>query len=319
VRVPSKRRVFWLGLLAAVLLSLGWAAGIEPGLLRLRSEELTSPYWPPTQPKLRIVFIADLHVGAPHVPASRVDKIVAMANAAEPDLVLLGGDFTAHVLGGRSISYDAIARSLAALRARHGIYAVMGNHDHWDGNLGGLKSRLQEAGIVVLENEARRIAVPGGHVWLVGMDDPYTGHANPNAAFRGVPFTSPMAEPVIVLAHDPSVFTMAPREVALIAAGHTHGGQVRIPFVGAIVNASPAPPRRHPRAWKAHVCDRRHRHEHPADSLQLPARVRNFDNWRRAPKKVKSRALSEQEQGRGEQRVRHPQQHQSAPRGFPGQ
>lgn len=241
VRIPSRRRGFWLSLLALIVLSLAWAAGVEPGLLRVRTEELTSPYWPPAQPKLRIAFLADLHVGAPHVPVSRVDKLVAIANAADPDLVLLGGDFTAHVLGGEKVSYDAIARSLAALRARHGIFAVMGNHDHWDGDLGGLKAALTKAGIVVLSNEARRIAVAGGHLWLVGMDDPYTGHADPLAALRSVPFASPMTEPVIVLAHDPSAFAMVPREAALIMAGHTHGGQVRIPFAGALVNASRAP------------------------------------------------------------------------------
>lgn len=241
MRIASARRVFWVSLFAALALSLGWATAVEPGLLRIRSEELSSPHWPQGQPNLRIVFLADLHVGAPHVPLARVDDLVALANKASPDLVLLGGDYIGHVLGARKVPYDAIARSLAALRARHGIYAVMGNHDHWDGDVGGLKAALEKAGIIVLENEARRIAVPGGHLWLVGMGDAFTGRADPVAAFRGVPFASPMAEPVLVLAHDPSVFMLAPQQVALIVAGHTHGGQVRIPLVGAVVNASAAP------------------------------------------------------------------------------
>ena len=111
MRFPSKRRVFWLSLVAACALSLGWAAGVEPGQLRVRSEEMTSPHWPAAVPKLRIVFMADLHVGAPYVPIARVDKLVAIANRAEPDLVLLGGDYIAHVLFGEKVACDAIARS----------------------------------------------------------------------------------------------------------------------------------------------------------------------------------------------------------------
>ena len=187
------------------------------------------------------MFLADLHIGAPHVPIGRIDELVAMANMADPDLILLGGDYIGHVLGGRKVPYDKIARSLGALRARHGIIAVLGNHDHWDGNVGGLKDAFTKAGIVVLENEARRVAVHGGHVWIVGMGDSSSGRADPIKAFRGIPFSSPMAEPVLVLAHDPGVFAMVPREVALVLAGHTHGGQVRIPFAGAVVNASNAP------------------------------------------------------------------------------
>ena len=241
MRGSRKRRVFWLSLFAACALSLGWAVGVEPGQLRVRSEELTSPHWPAALPKLRVVFMADLHVGAPHVPVSRVDELVAIANRADPDLVLLGGDYIAHVLFGEKVAYDAIARSLGALRARHGVYAVMGNHDHWDGEVGRLRDAFIAAGIVVLDNEARRIAVPGGHVRVLGLGDSTTGHLQPEKAFRGVPFASPMTEPVIVFAHDPSVFASVPREVALIAAGHTHGGQLRVPFFGAVFNASRAP------------------------------------------------------------------------------
>lgn len=241
MRIRRKRRAIWLSLAAACVAALTWAAAIEPGLQRIRIEELTSPHWPPTQPKLRIVLLADLHVGAPHVSLGRVESLVAAANAADPDLILLAGDYIAHVLGGEKVPYPAIARSLSGLRARQGVYAVMGNHDHWDKATGGLRAALSGVGIVVLENEARRIAVTGGHLWVVGLDDSTTGHVNPGQAFRGIPFAAPMAEPVVVLAHDPSVFALVPREVALIAAAHTHGGQVRFPFVGAIFNASRAP------------------------------------------------------------------------------
>src|SRR5687767_15915536 len=118
VRFLRRRRFFWLSFIAAGLLALGWAAAIEPTLLRLRSEELASPHWPAAQPKLKIVLLADLHVGAPHVSLARVDALVATANAAEPDLVLLAGDYVARVLGGRKVSHDGMARSLGALRAR---------------------------------------------------------------------------------------------------------------------------------------------------------------------------------------------------------
>lgn len=233
------RRLVLAALIGGPVVLGGWSIAIEPGLLVERVVALGSPDWPAARPAVKVVLIADLHVGAPHVSLAKVDEIVGRANAAAPDLVFLGGDYIAHVLGGRAVTPEAIAQRLAALRARYGVFSVLGNHDHAGRQGDRMRRALQAAGIVVLENEARRVETADGAIWIVGIGDDYSGRARPRAAFGAVPMGK--TEPVLVLAHDPGVFSEIPAGVAAIFAGHTHGGQVRFPVIGPVVNASRAP------------------------------------------------------------------------------
>ena len=109
----GRRWIAWAILLAVVLAAV-WSTAIEPGLLRVRSVVLESPHWPAQRPPLRVVFIADLHVGAPHVGLDKVDDVVAEANATHPDLILLGGDFIGHVLGGSAVPPEEICAQIDA-------------------------------------------------------------------------------------------------------------------------------------------------------------------------------------------------------------
>jgi uncharacterized protein len=216
-----------------------WSTAIEPGLLRTRTVVLESAHWPAQRPDLKVVFIADLHIGSPHITLAKLDEIVAEANAAKPDIVLLGGDYVAHVLGGRAVPPEDIAARLGKLRARYAVVSVLGNHDHWDRQGGRMRQALEAVRILVLENEARRVETDAGLLWIVGVGTDLGGFASTAAAFRNVPLGT--AEPVLVLAHDPGIFYEIPRGVAAIFTGHTHGGQVRLPLVGALINASRAP------------------------------------------------------------------------------
>ncbi len=234
----SSRRIK-LGL--AILLALAavplWGVGIEPGLLVERHRTIASDKWPSRVPPLRIAIVSDLHVGAPHIDLARVDDIVARINAGNPDLVLLLGDFVIHgVLLGDFVPPGAFAPRLAKLRAKHGVYAVLGNHDWWyDGEE--VRRALEQAGIGVLENEAVAILRGNSRVWIAGIADDVTRVPDPVGTVAGIA----AGDPVIVAAHNPAVFLDTPGRVAVTLAGHSHGGQIFVPWLGAIVTPGRAP------------------------------------------------------------------------------
>lgn len=231
------RLLRWLGI-AAVLAGI-WGTMIEPGLLMIREVAVNSGNWPDGRGPLRIAVVSDLHVGAPSVELDNVDEVVEAVNALEPQLVVLLGDFVFPDMSwGQFVEPDLIAERLSRLEAPLGVVAVLGNHDWW---YDGVKVRgaLERAGITVLENEAVSREDATGRFWVAGVADEITGDPDP----VGVVARIPEGEPIVLLTHDPAVFPDVPRRVALILAGHTHGGQIRLPFVGALTTMSRAPVR----------------------------------------------------------------------------
>lgn len=211
------------GLLLAI-----WGFFIEPALLATERHDLELPHWPAPLHGLRVVVLTDLHVGAPHIDLEKLDEVIERTNAEDPDLVVVLGDLVIQgVLGGDFVPPEDTARALGRLRARHGVVAVLGNHDWWlDGQR--VASALREAGIVVLENQAWPVEHEGTRLWLAGLADLMTRAPDLGASMR----TIPPGEPVLVLTHNPDVFPDVPSRVSLTLAGHTHGGQVCVPPFG---------------------------------------------------------------------------------------
>jgi uncharacterized protein len=233
--------VWGVGTLVSVVTCLGvWSTVIEPDMLRVRHVVVTSGTWPATIPPLKIAVIADLHVGAPHIDLAKLDDVVAVANGLQPDLVLLLGDYVIQgVFFGNSVSPEIVAQRLSGLRAKYGVYAVLGNHDWWlDGPR--VTRALKSNGITVLENEAASITAPAGRVWIAGIADDTT--RTPEVVRTVAPL--PAGEPILLITHDPAVFEDVTDRVALTLAGHTHGGQVYLPGIGALIVLGRAP-RRH--------------------------------------------------------------------------
>ena len=232
------RRLWRRLLILAAVVSLPplWGVAVEPALLRETLLERRVGEWPAGQLPIRVAFLTDLHVGAPHMGLARLEAIVDRVTEARPDLVLLGGDYVVQgVVGGRFVPPEDIARVLGRLRAPLGVIAVLGNHDWWlDGQR--VRRALQANGIRVLENEA----VPAGPLWVSGLADDTTRRPDAAAALAPVPHQAP----VLMLMHDPANFFDMPRPVTLMLAGHTHGGQVRLPGLGALLVPGRAP-RRH--------------------------------------------------------------------------
>jgi predicted MPP superfamily phosphohydrolase len=228
----SKKRAVLL-IFAALLLTcaslLLWAFVIEPDRLVVNEVELKLPAWPNAFAHLRIVAISDLHAGMPFINEAKLEKVVETANATEPDLIVLLGDFVAHGKNDKLLmTPEVIAGKLKGLHAKYGVFAILGNHDWWfDGER--VRRSLTDVGIRVLENEVAPLEKDGQTVWLLGVPDYWTRQPidlRPALAQINKP------GPVIALTHNPDVFPTLPSNVILTLAGHTHGGQVNIPFYG---------------------------------------------------------------------------------------
>jgi predicted MPP superfamily phosphohydrolase len=175
----------------------------------------------------RIAVISDLHAGAPYIDGDKIDQVVAMTNAARPDLILLTGDYLASETwfsGG--MSYAEVARHLQRLEAPMGVYAVLGNHEAEDRREAA--RQLERAGIPVPENFHAVISTPRGSLLLVGIGDRESGVDRIGRALGRVP----AGMKALCFTHSPDVFPELPPTCALTIAGHTHGGQVALPFVG---------------------------------------------------------------------------------------
>ena len=176
-----------------------------------------------------IAQLSDLHIGAFH-PQWWGKRWARAANAAAADLVVVTGDM---VTSGVAFHED-IAELIGELRAKDGVYVIMGNHDYF-GEGEPLVSLLRGRDVHVLRNQGVTFERDGARLFLAGIDDTWTKRANLELALA----ERPAGVPTVLLAHDPERFGSAvERKVDVVLSGHTHGGQVALPFLGRLVNAS---------------------------------------------------------------------------------
>jgi predicted MPP superfamily phosphohydrolase len=192
---------------------------------------------PPSLDGLAVLHVSDLHLGpqGPHV-----EPLAEAIDAQSCDLVAFTGDF---IDGDDGIPF--VHDLLGSLTTGAPMFAVLGNHDHWAlareskaNDVRALVGVLRDHGVRVLHNES--VAALGGRLTIAGVDDPATGRDDLSAAMAGVP----PDEPVVLLAHSPEIVRRLrdPRPM-LILAGHTHGGQLRLPGIGPVFNVGGVPRR----------------------------------------------------------------------------
>jgi uncharacterized protein len=229
------RRKF-LGLSALTL--AGGALGTslyEPNEIDVSQVEITLKRLPSIFAGLRIAQLSDIHF-SPFMTASHLDRVVELTNAQKPDLVMLTGDFvtaTPHTSEKMARAEHAwpCADVLRRIKAPLGSVAVLGNHDY-EANADVVAEALSAGSrIEVLRNRAFALERDGARLWLAGIDSVTARHANPENALRGVP----KEECTLVAVHEPDIADELRKfPVDFQMSGHTHGGQIRLPGLGAV-------------------------------------------------------------------------------------
>ncbi len=208
------------------LSGLGAAAALS-GRPRVLRQEIAIAGLPPEFDGYRIAQISDLHCG-PFASGARVDRWVGRVNALQADLVAVTGD----LIASGPAFVPVVAASLGKLRARDGVFACMGNHDYFtDGEA--MVTALERAGLDVLRNRGVPIRRGDRTLYLAGVDDTWTHRNDVPRALAA----RPAGAPAVLLAHDPALFPEAAAHgVDLTLSGHTHGGQLGVPFLAKRYN-----------------------------------------------------------------------------------
>ncbi len=187
----------------------------------------------------RIAQITDIHMGH-WITAPRLNGVVELINAQQPDLVVLTGDFVSYVVD--EIAAD-LEQGLRRLQAPDGVLAILGNHDHWMGperiseilTRGGARVLRNE--VVTLTRPAPSAENPGGEplarLHIAGLDDIMVEQHDLTAVIAQIP----QDEPAVLLAHEPDFAdeAAATGRFFLMLSGHSHGGQVVIPGLGPLL------------------------------------------------------------------------------------
>ncbi len=216
-RRVARRHTTPLRTIASGLVQIARAAFAEPYQLSVERHAVGLRRLPRELDGLKIVHLSDIH-HSPFTGREQVERAVEVANSLQPDIVALTGDYVSH----EREYVQPCAEMLGGLRARRGVYAVLGNHDNWvDAEL--VTDLFTLAGIRVLNNEGLRFQERGASFWLAGVQDTMVGLEDLPLALAG----SSADEMKLLLAHNPIILRRAARSgVDLVLAGHTHGGQV---------------------------------------------------------------------------------------------
>lgn len=224
-KTPLRTLALNLGLAARSALS-------EPFRLTVEHHKIFLRRLPRAFDGLRVVQLSDIH-HSPFTSREQIERAVETANSLRPDIIALTGDYVS-----KERAYAApCAELMGRLKARYGVFAVLGNHDHWtDAAL--ITDLFRAEGITVLVNQGMRFEKNGAAFWLAGTDDTMVGLEDLPLALAG----ARDEELKLLLAHNPIILRRAARAgVDLVLSGHTHGGQVTL---RSERNASGKPKRR---------------------------------------------------------------------------
>lgn len=205
----------------------GYGRAVEPGWLDVVRQDVVLPRLPEAFAGFTIAQLSDLHFG-PYMRADDIAPAVRAALRPAPEAIVLTGDFVSQLDHGEA---DMIVQALAPLRAPQGVYAVLGNHDVWE-NADVVSAALRRAGVTLLSNEHVSWRRDGAMLYLAGVDDVWTARHDLEAALAGLGDEAA----VVLLAHEPDFADEVSfdRRVLLQLSGHSHGGQVCLPFYGGL-------------------------------------------------------------------------------------
>ena len=238
-----------MSLVAIFLSCLAYAYFVEPQRLVVTRSTISIKGWNPAFDGLKIVMIGDVHGGSNYVTEEKIREVVAKTNEQDADLVVLPGDYVTQAPGNtpyrqRSLRMpiETVASSLSGIRAKYGVYAVLGNHDGWFGD-DKVAAALSGLGYKVLQNEVAVIEKDGQHLRLLGFKD----HLELNKSWAETSADAKkVLEPrgdgnIIALEHSPDIMPIITGDLSispdlkLVLAAHTHGGQVWLPIFGRAI------------------------------------------------------------------------------------
>lgn len=223
----------WVGksILTTLVLSICcyiYGTKIEPNWIEIVPIQLTIPHLDRAFEEFKIVQISDLHA-TKYMPESRLERIIRLVNQQQPDAIAITGDI---VSKNSHFSGEKLQQQLSKLYAKSGTVAVLGNHD-LSQKINLLKNTLSQSKIKNLDNQVYLIERSGQQLALAGIDDPYWGEADLKKTIAQLPSQAP----AILLVHEPEYIEQSAQthRFVLQLSGHSHGGQIKIPFLDPLV------------------------------------------------------------------------------------
>jgi predicted MPP superfamily phosphohydrolase len=204
-----------------------YAIFIEPFRVKITQYDLKSNQWQ-NDTALNVAVIADPHMIWPWMSLKHMQRIVEKTNAIKPDLILLLGDYVATHPFGLQISPSKAVEVFENFKAGCGVYAVLGNHD-WHPDVG-WPSAFSASQIPILRNQAISLQCHNQSFWIAGLEDLWWQ----KASIKETKLQITNNDPVILMMHNPDSFPDVPKDIMLTISGHTHGGQIRLPWIGAL-------------------------------------------------------------------------------------
>ncbi len=198
---------------------------VEPRWVELSRRSAVLPGLPAHLDGMRVIHLTDIHASVA-VPLTFVRRMIERINRLEPDVVVVTGDLVTE----DATWIDGVAAELGRLRSPHGTFAILGNHDYWtDGAR--ISRALEREGIHHLRNESVRLGGANG-LALLGIDDHWTGNDDLDRAMAGIGDD----DGKLLLMHSPDLaYPASEANIDIALAGHTHGGQIRLPWYGSLV------------------------------------------------------------------------------------
>lgn len=220
-----------LFLFLAGIVTLFYSYSVEPKKLTLVRKDVYLPHYYSEHNGLKIVVISDFHISNHGCDLEKLKKAVKIANEQNPHYIFLLGDFDSLSIKNNHYDENEVSKILSGFCAKDGVISVLGNHDVYPGTI---KPVIKKAGIKLLENDKLVRTVNGKPFVIYGLKDLW--HFKPNV--KKLALKGNNGGSVILLSHNPDLFPDVPSFVSLTLSGHTHGGQVCLPFLGGIFNPS---------------------------------------------------------------------------------
>jgi uncharacterized protein len=225
-RVLHKSTKFLLVAIAILFATSVYARGVEPRWFEIKTIDITIAGLNPVFEGYKIVQLSDLHARSGIMDRQQLEKVANIANQQEPDLIALTGDY---ITDNADKAEEMLANAFSQLKATDGVVSIMGNHDREEDYHIPLERAFSKAKVKFLNNTVYSIDRSGHKLNIAGVDDVYYERANLPQTIDKLPQTGTN----ILLAHEPDFIDIAAatNRFGLQLSGHSHGGQIVIPFL----------------------------------------------------------------------------------------